>query len=105
MSEIYTDLERKKVSFKDELNILTDASEEKITLKVIEEATELNEVLVKRLTKREDLKPPIEKVIEEMGDLQFRMMVLAAKLNIQNEVAERFKFKNKQVLKWIKENK
>lgn len=103
MQEIYTDLERKKFSKDNQL--LINADESKIALKVIEEATELNEVLVKRITKRADLRPPIEKVIEEMGDLQFRMEVLAMKLGILKEVAARKEEKRKQVIKWNKENK
>lgn len=75
---------------------------ERIALKVMEEMAELNEVLIKRITKSEDLKPPVEKVIEEMGDLLFRMKILATNMGIEDQVADRFQAKADQIDEWFK---
>jgi NTP pyrophosphatase (non-canonical NTP hydrolase) len=72
-----------------------------LQLKVIEESSELIEVLIKRVTKSQDLKPPVEKVIEEMGDVIFRMAILAKKLGIEKDVAARIDEKSEQISKWF----
>ncbi|XAI97367.1 hypothetical protein [Leptolyngbya phage Lbo-JY46] len=74
-------------------------------LKVVEETTELNEVLIKFLTKKPDLKPPVEKIIEEMGDVIFRMKVVANHFGINEAVNARIKQKAEQVGNWMKESK
>lgn len=60
-----------------------------IMLKVVEETTELNEVLIKSITKTPELQPPMEKVIEETGDVLVRIMIMMEKLGIKKEVDER----------------
>lgn len=63
---------------------------------------ELCEVLVKSVTKAEGYKPPVEKIIEEMGDVQFRMLCLAKKLQIEMAVDARVIEKGEQLDKWLK---
>lgn len=70
------------------------------TLKVVEECAELQEVLIKSLTKSEGLKPDKSKIIEEMGDVVFRCMVLSRALDIDEEVDERIKEKAEVMHKW-----
>lgn len=72
-----------------------------IMLKVVEETTELNEVLIKCLTKTLDLQPPIEKIIEETGDVLVRLMIMIEKLGIQKEVDTRISEKSEQILKFL----
>lgn len=85
------------------INKMTEKFDEQgISLKVMEEMAELNEVLIKRVTKAEGFKPPLEKVSEEMGDLIFRMKILAKKLGIEKEVQLRTKQKAKQIDEWFK---
>jgi NTP pyrophosphatase (non-canonical NTP hydrolase) len=74
---------------------------EKNTLKVVEETTELNEVLIKRLTKQPEDAPPLDKVIEEMGDVMTRCFILARQLKITEQVQERMFFKMKQLDEWM----
>lgn len=45
-------------------------------LKCIEECTELTEVLVKSMTKKPDLAPSEQSIIEEIGDLEIRLAVI-----------------------------
>lgn len=83
------------------INKLVDKfPEEKHILKCVEECMELCEVLVKTLTKAEGMKPPQEKIVEEMGDLRFRMEVLARKLHIEQAVEARYKDKGAQLDEW-----
>jgi NTP pyrophosphatase (non-canonical NTP hydrolase) len=70
-------------------------------LKVVEECAELQEVMVKYLTKNESLKPKMEKLSEEMGDVIFRIMVAAKMLGIEDEVQGRMDFKAKQLYTWV----
>lgn len=78
--------------------------EERLTLKVVEELSELSEVLVKRLTRKEGQKPSVEKIIEEIGDVFFRSHCLIAKLGIHEKVEDRIRQKSIQVEKWYFEN-
>ena len=102
INEVYQDFE--SMSLKME-KIVKAGELDRTILKVVEESMELNEVLVKTITKRQDLKPPVEKIIEEMGDLSFRMNVLALKLGIMREVKQREREKFEQVSQWVAENK
>ena len=77
-------------------------SEELNTLKVVEECAELQEVLIKSITKSENLKPKKEKIIEEMGDVIFRIRVLARAKNIELEVLERIESKANSMYEWAK---
>lgn len=101
MNEVYQDFELQKQGMKQ----FIQGDLDRIILKVVEEATELNEVLIKTLTKREDLKPPITKIIEEAGDLTFRLNVLANKLGIVKQIKDREAEKFQQVLEWHKNKK
>lgn len=56
-------------------------------LKVVEETTELNEVLIKGLTKPAGVDKQL--LIEEMGDVAFRLAVLCEHLDIMDEVEQR----------------
>ena len=73
---------------------------DKLTLKVVEECMELCEVLVKSVTKAEGFKPPIKKISEEMGDVLFRMKILARKLHIEKDVDDRYAEKARQISDW-----
>lgn len=78
---------------------------EKLALKVAEECSELTEVLIKIVTKSERFKPPLDKVIEEMGDVWFRSEILMRKLGIRDQVMQRFHEKGANVAKWYDANK
>jgi len=69
-------------------------------LKAVEECAELQEVLVKYLTKSELLKPKMDKITEEMGDVVFRIMVLARSLGVEDDVQGRMDFKAKVLFDW-----
>jgi NTP pyrophosphatase (non-canonical NTP hydrolase) len=58
-------------------------------LKMIEETAELQEVMIKYLTKSPAFKPKKEKMIEEMGDLMFRMSIVMHILGIKEEDVEK----------------
>jgi phosphoribosyl-ATP pyrophosphohydrolase len=73
----------------------------RIALKVLEEMAELNEVLIKRETKAEGMKPPMDKVIEEAGDLLFRLDIMFEKEGIKDAVMQRYEQKWKQIDKWF----
>lgn len=74
-------------------------------LKVVEETTELNEVLIKFITKKPELKPPIAKIVEEAGDVLLRLKVIAAHFGIADAINERVKHKAAQIGKWMSEDK
>lgn len=74
-------------------------------LKLIEELCELNEVLIKRHVKQSQHKPPIEKVIEEIGDVVLRCKILSKALNITDAVNDRIEKKKDKLLNYIKEGK
>lgn len=73
----------------------------KNTLKVLEESAELSEVLLKTLTKAPNYKPHIDKVIEEAGDLFFRLRIYCQQQGIEEAVKQRYLFKHEQLEKWI----
>jgi len=62
-------------------------------LKLIEELAELNEVLIKTLTKGKAHKPPISKIIEESAHVIFRTNVLIEMLDIRKEVKVEYQTK------------
>lgn len=74
---------------------------DKLALKVVEECLELSEVLTKFVTKAEGMKPPVEKIVEEMGDVSFRMEILIKKLGIQDAVVARYHEKYQQIDEWF----
>lgn len=73
--------------------------------KLLEESIELNEVIIKMINKSADNKPPIEKLIEESGDLLFRLGVVIRQFNIKPKVLLRVEEKGEQIKKWISEKK
>lgn len=75
-------------------------STEQNILKVVEECAELQEVMVKYLTKSETLKPKKEKLTEEMGDVIFRIIVASKMLGIDDEVENRLDEKAKIMYDW-----
>lgn len=75
---------------------------ERLMLKVMEEMAELNEVCIKTITKTPELKPPVEKIIEEIGDLWFRTRILVKNMGIEEEVRKRYEEKGAQIDRWYK---
>lgn len=71
-------------------------------LKVIEETTELNELLIKQLTKNEQ---NLDKLSEEIGDVEIRINILKNQLDLKKAVKNRKTFKKKMIYKKIKKNK
>lgn len=71
-----------------------------IILKVVEECAELQEVMVKYLTKREELKPSMGRISEEMGDVMFRIMVAVQLLGLEDAVELRIETKAKELYDW-----
>jgi NTP pyrophosphatase (non-canonical NTP hydrolase) len=70
------------------------------TLKVVEEATEVNELLIKSLTKAAIAKPKLDDIIEEIGDLRLRLEIYESALGITARVKTRVENK----LAFLKEN-
>lgn len=94
---------------KDKLEeVLTRTAEyntmEKTLLKVAEECTELAEVMIKSVTKKEEHRPPMEKLTEEMGDVLFRIWVATKKLGNEAEVKQRVATKARQLEEWMNLN-
>ena len=83
--------------------LITGLTEEKHIMKVLEEMHELGEVLTKYLNKQPEYRPKKEKIIEESGDLLYRMTLMIKKLGIEDEVNERFKVKSDQINEWYKD--
>ncbi len=70
--------------------LLTEVNNKEFNmLKVLEECTELQHLLIKSLSKHEELKPEKDEIIEEMGDLFLRMAVLIEHMDIADEVEDR----------------
>lgn len=69
-------------------------------LKVVEECAELQEVMIKYLTKNEQLKPNLAKITEEMGDVIFRILVTSKMLGIEDDVQGRMDYKAKVLYDW-----
>jgi NTP pyrophosphatase (non-canonical NTP hydrolase) len=81
--------------------IVENISKDLVVLKLVEECTELSEVLVKYLTKAEGMKPTLEKITEEMGDVLFRMDVVMTLFKNKTNVEERYVEKARQINDWI----
>lgn len=82
--------------------LLKHFPEDKFILKMLEECAELSEVLLKYLTKSPERKPPMEKIIEELGDVMFRAKALAKKMDIEKQVDERMEEKAELLINWVK---
>jgi NTP pyrophosphatase (non-canonical NTP hydrolase) len=75
---------------------------EQNVLKLIEELTELQEVMIKYLTKSPAFKPKKDKMVEEMGDVMFRMAIVCEVLGIEEElVVERSEHKWEIMDTWV----
>lgn len=75
---------------------------EQNTLKLIEELTELQHVMIKYLTKSPAFKPSKKDMIEEMGDVMFRMAIVMDVLGIdENDVEERAEKKWEVMDTWV----
>ena len=73
--------------------------------KTIEEATELTEVLIKRIVKEGGPKSPSDdSIIEEIGDLYIRLEILSAKFG-HTKVQDRINYKMSKYESYIKDNK
>ena len=70
------------------------------TLKLIEELNELSTILTQSLSKGASN----EKIIEEIGDVKFRLKVIENKYD-KKLIQERIEYKLKKNLKYIKEKK
>jgi len=80
--------------------VLEIQTEEKCKLKALEEMSELSECLLKSLTKNGKDKPPLSKIIEEMGDVEVRLNILKHKLGIVKEVGKRYAIKSEEIRKY-----
>jgi len=77
-------------------------TEEQNVLKLIEELTELQHVMIKYLTKSPAFKPKKKDMIEEMGDVLFRMSVACDVLGIdQSDIEERMEHKWEIMDTWV----
>jgi NTP pyrophosphatase (non-canonical NTP hydrolase) len=82
--------------------LIEQFSVEKFILKTLEEYAESSEVLLKVLTKSPERQPPREKIVEELGDVLFRVQALCKKMGITEEVQARKEAKALQLNNWIK---
>lgn len=76
--------------------------EDLFILKTLEEYAESSEVLLKYLTKSPERKPSREKLVEELGDVLFRVQALCTKMGLTEEVQARKEAKAEQLSIWIK---
>lgn len=70
-------------------------------IKLAEELAELQEVIIKRYLKKEAFKPPMAKVIEEVGDVVLRLKVLSRMEGIAVPIANRVNEKSTKLLSYI----
>lgn len=76
-------------------------------LKLAEETAELQEVLIKTYTKIEEKKPTDEKLVEELGDVIFRIMVFSLQRGeeFQEALEYRLMDKSAKLLQYFLEGK
>lgn len=87
------------------IELLTERfSLENFVLKTLEEYAESSEVLLKFLTKSPERKPSQEKIVEELGDVLFRVQALCTKMGLTEEVQARKEAKAIQLNHWLKTN-
>lgn len=72
-------------------------------LKLAEELSELNEVVIKSVTKSKKSKPSKAKLVEECGDVLVRIFLLSEMLEFDEELQERIDYKIEQILANINE--
>lgn len=74
-------------------------------LKFLEELAEVNEALLKKITKEDTSKEPSkEHIIEELGDLEIRLQVLK-RIYGEEEVNQRIQYKLDKYKQYIKDGK
>ena len=80
-----------------------NSSPEYIYMKAIEEMSELSKELCHSITKPTGFYNQLQKdkIIEETGDVLFRLYVLIEHLNIVEEVQNRFNFKQQNSEKYV----
>jgi hypothetical protein len=90
---------------RDELEdfLLVPERQNRNILKFCEEMAELSEVLLKWVNKEDKNKPPISKIIEEMGDVAFRGDIVMQQFDIEEEVFDRHSEKEEQVYNYYLE--
>lgn len=74
-------------------------------LKLAEESTELNDVLIKMVTKPNRRDDRIPHLIEELGDTLLRIQILITRLDIQDSTTARFIEKLDKLVAAADENK
>lgn len=83
-----------------------EVDEDYILSKTCEELTELLELLLKTMNKDAKHKPSKEKIIEEIGDVEFRVRMLRRKLGISYKAVEDRKiYKANQLAQMINNGK
>jgi NTP pyrophosphatase (non-canonical NTP hydrolase) len=70
-------------------------------LKCCEEMAELNEKLLKYVTKWPGYKPKVEDIVEEIGDTLVRLKVVTAMLNVDKAVQDRIDYKCNRLIRYI----
>jgi NTP pyrophosphatase (non-canonical NTP hydrolase) len=85
--------------------VIENIPKERHMMKVLEEFAELSEVLIKTLNKEEKYRPPMAKIIEEMGDVIYRVNNLAKALGITEQVNKRIEAKTAQINEWYARTK
>ncbi len=106
-NETYTDLEVNAEDWDyDVLKMLANTNNSDFNkLKLCEELAELSEVLIKSHTKHPDNKPPMEKIVEELGDVSIRMAIFALEHGIESQIEDRIFSKLERLLEYVKAGK
>jgi NTP pyrophosphatase (non-canonical NTP hydrolase) len=81
--------------------LLDPQRHERNILKLCEEMSELQEVLLKYVNKKAEGKPSITKIVEELGDVLFRSAILSKQFDIEEVVLERAMDKEQQVYEYF----
>lgn len=83
-----------------------EIDENYLLTKTCEELTELQELLLKTVNKKAPNKPKVDKIIEEIGDVEFRLDMLKKKLGIDPKLIENRKiYKANQFITYINSGK
>lgn len=94
------------MKYNDIINEIVNYNDAKYNVsKLSEELFELGEVCMKMLNKKPDKQPPIEKLIEELGDVILRCKVVSVQFNITDQVNERALDKANQLNNYIQQGK
>lgn len=77
--------------------LCNNKTKEKNLGKLGEECAELLEVVLKMMTRDEGMKPPMEKLVEELGDVTYRARVFIKQNGLEQAILDRWAFKSKQL--------